>query len=119
MLGCFTAMHLKRARLFRGNGAEPHAIDRPCVLVLMRRLSPPAPADSHDAHRPMKPAPFEYARPATLDQACDLLIVDGATIIAGGQTLVPMMAMRLARPSLLVDIARIPELAFVRDEGDA
>lgn len=43
---------------------------------------------------------------------------DGARVIAGGQTLVPLMAMRLARPSRLIDIARIPGLAYVRDEGD-
>jgi CO/xanthine dehydrogenase FAD-binding subunit len=68
----------------------------------------------------MKPAPFEYARPADVDEACALLAADdSARIIAGGQTLVPMMAMRLARPTLLVDIARIPGLAFVREEGGA
>jgi len=68
----------------------------------------------------MKAAPFEYSRPAHLDEACALLAADeGARIIAGGQTLVPMMAMRLARPSRLVDIAHIPELSFIRDEGDA
>jgi CO/xanthine dehydrogenase FAD-binding subunit len=67
----------------------------------------------------MKPASFDYARPAHLDEACALLAADGeARIIAGGQTLVPLMAMRLARPKLLVDIARVPELAFVRAEGD-
>jgi CO/xanthine dehydrogenase FAD-binding subunit len=67
----------------------------------------------------MKPAPFEYSRPATLDQACALLAGDdGARIIAGGQTLVPMMAMRLARPTCIIDIGRIAELAYVRDEGD-
>jgi len=44
---------------------------------------------------------------------------DDVRIIAGGQTLVPLMAMRLARPKRLIDIARIPELAFVRREGDA
>ncbi len=67
----------------------------------------------------MKAAPFEYARPATLDEACALLAADdGARIIAGGQTLVPMMAMRLARPTLLVDIGRIAGLAHIRDEGD-
>ena len=42
---------------------------------------------------------------------------DGARVIAGGQTLVPLMAMRLARPSRLIDIARIPGLAYVRDQG--
>jgi len=66
----------------------------------------------------MKPAPFEYSRPSSVDEACALLAADdGARLIAGGQTLVPLMAMRLARPTRLVDIARIPELAFVRDEG--
>jgi len=68
----------------------------------------------------MKPAAFDYARPANLDQACALLAAsEDARIIAGGQTLVPLMAMRLARPKLLVDIARIAELSFVREEGDA
>ena len=57
----------------------------------------------------MKPAPFEYSRPADIDEACALLAADdGARMIAGGQTLVPLMAMRLARPSRLIDIARIP-----------
>src|ERR1700761_2671625 len=66
----------------------------------------------------MKPAPFEYSRPASLDEACAMLAADdGARVIAGGQTLVPLMAMRLARPSRLIDIARIPGLAYVRDQG--
>jgi CO/xanthine dehydrogenase FAD-binding subunit len=67
----------------------------------------------------MKPAPFEYSRPADIDEACALLAADdGARVIAGGQTLVPLMAMRLARPTRLIDIARIPGLAYVRDEGN-
>jgi CO/xanthine dehydrogenase FAD-binding subunit len=66
----------------------------------------------------MKPVPFAYERPRTIDEACALLKADeGARLIAGGQTLVPLMAMRLARPTRLIDIARIPELSFVRDEG--
>src|SRR3954453_21403342 len=66
----------------------------------------------------MKPAPFEYSRPADIDEACALLAADdGARVIAGGQTLVPLMAMRLARPSRIIAIARIPGLAYVRDEG--
>ena len=44
---------------------------------------------------------------------------DDARLIAGGQTLVPLMAMRIARPRRLIDIARIAELAFVREEPDA
>jgi CO/xanthine dehydrogenase FAD-binding subunit len=68
----------------------------------------------------MKPAPFDYARAANLDEACALLAQgDDVRLIAGGQTLVPLMAMRLARPVKLVDIARIPELAFIRDDGAA
>src|SRR5258708_4706016 len=67
----------------------------------------------------MKPAPFEYARPADLDQACAMLAAgDDAGIMAGGQPLVPLMAMRLARPKRLIDIARISDLAFVRHERE-
>ena len=67
----------------------------------------------------MKAAPFEYSRPATLDEACALLAADeNARVIAGGQTLVPMMAMRLARPTRLIDIASIATLAYVRAEGE-
>jgi len=60
----------------------------------------------------MKAAPFEYARPASLAQACELLAAHGpdAKLIAGGQSLVPMMAMRLARPAWLIDISRLAEL---------
>lgn len=66
----------------------------------------------------MKAAPFEYVRPHSVAEACALLAADAdAVIIAGGQTLVPMMAMRLARPTRLVDIARIPELLGIRDDG--
>ncbi len=66
----------------------------------------------------MKTAPFEYSRPATLDEACALLAADpDSRLIAGGQTLVPMMAMRLARPSRLIDIQRIAELAGIREDG--
>jgi CO/xanthine dehydrogenase FAD-binding subunit len=69
----------------------------------------------------MKPAAFEYSRAANLDEACAMLSAGGddARLIAGGQTLVPLMAMRLARPKRLIDIARIGELDFVRSEGDA
>ncbi len=60
----------------------------------------------------MKAAPFEYARPASLAEACGLLASHGpdAKLIAGGQSLVPMMAMRLARPAWLIDIGRLTEL---------
>jgi carbon-monoxide dehydrogenase medium subunit len=68
----------------------------------------------------MKSAPFEYCRAANVDEACAMLASDeSARVIAGGQTLVPMMAMRLARPTLLIDISRIAELSYVRADGDA
>ncbi len=68
----------------------------------------------------MKAAPFSYSRPADVDEACALLADDeGARVIAGGQTLVPMMAMRLARPTRLVDINRIAALASIREDKGA
>jgi CO/xanthine dehydrogenase FAD-binding subunit len=68
----------------------------------------------------MKPAPFDYVRPETLTGACELLAADDdARLIAGGQTLVPMLAMRLARPAKLIDILRLPELAGIREGKDA
>jgi CO/xanthine dehydrogenase FAD-binding subunit len=68
----------------------------------------------------MKPAPFDYVRPDTLAEACALLAGDeDARLIAGGQTLVPMLAMRLARPARLIDILRLPELAGICEESGA
>jgi CO/xanthine dehydrogenase FAD-binding subunit len=68
----------------------------------------------------MKPAPFDYVRPGSLTEACELLAGDeDARLIAGGQTLVPMLAMRLARPAKLIDILRLPELAGIREEPGA
>lgn len=67
----------------------------------------------------MKPAAFDYIRAETAAHASALLAEDdNARIIAGGQTLVPMLAMRLARPSRLIDVARIAELSYIRDAGN-
>jgi len=56
----------------------------------------------------MKPAPFRYHAPATLGEAVDLLVSDpDAMVIAGGQSLMPVLALRLATPSLLVDLRRV------------
>ena len=64
----------------------------------------------------MKPAPFEYVRPETLDGALEALAEGGAEakVLAGGQSLVPALNMRLLRPSLLVDLNRVPGLGDVR-----
>ncbi|GLZ56062.1 FAD binding domain-containing protein [Actinomycetospora sp. NBRC 106378] len=66
----------------------------------------------------MKPAPFEYATPTTLDEAVALLGTPGARVIAGGQSLLQDLRWRRTSASLLVDIARIEELRGVHDDGD-
>lgn len=63
----------------------------------------------------MKPAPFAYHRPASLDEALDLLgsLGDDAKVLAGGQSLVPLLALRLAAPAHLIDIAGLPGLGTI------
>ena len=65
----------------------------------------------------MKPAPFDYLSPETLGEAVALLERfdnegEDAKIIAGGQSLMPMLAMRIARPSVLIDLRRIAGLDY-------
>jgi len=69
----------------------------------------------------MIPAKFDYVRPSSLDEAVQALAGGGedAKVIAGGQSLLPLLRLRLAYPSLLVDVGGIGELAGVRDVGDA
>lgn len=68
----------------------------------------------------MKPAAFEYVVANSIEQAVAALAHAGgeAKILAGGQSLVPMLNFRLLRPAILVDINRIPELAFIEDAGE-
>ena len=68
----------------------------------------------------MKPSSFEYARPESLSEALDLLSSNGdnASILAGGQSLVPTLNMRLSSPSLIVDINEIKELEGISINGD-
>jgi carbon-monoxide dehydrogenase medium subunit len=67
------------------------------------------------------PAPFAYARADSLDDALALLAEHGddAKVLAGGHSLLPLMKLRLATPSVLVDLAALDELRHVRDLGDA
>lgn len=69
----------------------------------------------------MKPAPFDYEAPASLDAAIALLARhDGAAkVIAGGQSLGPMLNLRLAQPELLVGVRHLPELRAVQETADA
>jgi 2-furoyl-CoA dehydrogenase FAD binding subunit len=66
----------------------------------------------------VKAAPFAYRRPSSFSDAFELLAEPGAKALAGGQSLVPMMAMRLVRPTSLVDLASVPGLAEIREEGE-
>ena len=69
----------------------------------------------------MIPAQFDYVRPESLDEAAAALAErgDDAKVIAGGQSLMPLLRLRLAYPELLVDVGRLEELRGVRDEGDS
>ncbi len=70
----------------------------------------------------MKPPPFDYHAPATVEEACSLLgSLEDAKVLAGGQSLVPLLNFRLARPQHLVDINRIPQVdrIYERDGGVA
>jgi 2-furoyl-CoA dehydrogenase FAD binding subunit len=67
----------------------------------------------------MKPRPFDYARPDTVEEALTLLAEHGdeARILAGGQSLMAMLNLRLADPAVLIDITRIAELGGIRERG--
>jgi CO/xanthine dehydrogenase FAD-binding subunit len=67
----------------------------------------------------LKPPPFEYSDPRSLDEAVAVLAEcgDDGKVLAGGQSLVPLLNFRLARPALLVDVNRVQELAYVRRQG--
>jgi aerobic carbon-monoxide dehydrogenase medium subunit len=69
----------------------------------------------------MIPAAFEYERAESVDHAIELLggLGDDAKLLAGGHSLIPLMKLRLAAPTALVDIGRVSELSYVREDGDA
>jgi carbon-monoxide dehydrogenase medium subunit len=67
------------------------------------------------------PAPFDYVRPASVAEAVQAIGAAGedGKVLAGGQSLIPVLRLRMSYPSTLVDVGRIPELRGVRDDGDA
>ena len=69
----------------------------------------------------MIPAAFEYARPTTVEEALQAVAEGGedVKIMAGGQSLIPVMRLRLAAPETVVDLSKVAELRGVRDDGDA
>ena len=68
----------------------------------------------------MIPAAFEYVRASTAEEAISLIGQHGedAKFLAGGHSLLPLMKLRLASPSVLVDIGRVSDLSYIRDAGD-
>jgi carbon-monoxide dehydrogenase medium subunit len=67
----------------------------------------------------MIPAAFEYRRAGSVDEAIELLGSDeDAKLLAGGHSLIPAMKLRIARPTMLVDIGRLSDLRYVREDGD-
>src|SRR6202012_2604879 len=69
----------------------------------------------------MKPASFDYVRAESIEEALDVLARSGgdARILAGGQSLIPMLNMRLARPQVVVDVMRVAALKQVNEKGGA
>ena len=65
----------------------------------------------------MIPQAFEYVSPATLEEALELAGGDGVKLLAGGMSLVPLIKLRLATPSVVVDLGRINGLRYIREEG--
>ena len=67
----------------------------------------------------MIPARFDYEVAGSVDEAVELLgSREDAKLLAGGHSLLPLMKLRFARPDLLVDIGRLSDLSYVRDDGD-
>ena len=68
----------------------------------------------------MIPASFDYQRAASAEEAVSMLREHGeeAKLLAGGHSLLPLMKLRLATPSVVIDVGRIRELSYVRDGGD-
>jgi aerobic carbon-monoxide dehydrogenase medium subunit len=98
--------------MWRNPALDPRAIVYDRLLAQKKKASP------QQGHA-MIPQSFEYLRPESVREAISLLQQhgDGAKILSGGQSLIPMMKMRLARPEYLIDINRIPELRHIKEEG--
>src|SRR5262249_37612674 len=99
---------LRLGRVHRGRG------DAPLRRVRSRRFQ-------HRRSRRMIPAKFDYVAPASVEEALSALSEHGddAKIMAGGQSLLPVLRMRLNAPEVVIDLGRIDGLRGVRDDGDA
>src|SRR5580658_6344553 len=98
--------------------------DRQCRRPACGQAERPDPGQQpagHGRRRGMIPAKFDYVRPGSVDEAIRALAEGGddAKVIAGGQSLLPLLRLRLAYPELLVDVGGIGELRGVTDAGEA
>ena len=82
--------------------------------------TPLRPNSQQPRRHPVIPAPFDYVRAESAEEAISLVGQHGdeAKFIAGGHSLLPMMKLRLAQPSVLIDIGRLSDLSYIREEGD-
>src|SRR5207253_9550224 len=117
-------IHPRGGECHRGRAAADGDQRRPDALYARTRLAghPGRTRYRHGAERrrAMIPAQFDYTRPGSLDEAVRALADGGedAKVIAGGQSLLPLLRLRLAYPELLVDVGGLDELRGVTDAGD-
>src|SRR5262249_4874001 len=106
--------HRRRARR-QGRGAASDAAAHPRHDGGPRAGATEGPGRCR--RRPMKPKPFDYVRPDTIDEAVAILAEHGddARVLAGGPTLLAMLHLRVAEPAVLIDITRLPELGAIRE----
>ena len=108
--------HLVNGRAGRGTGQVTRVLSHPDDDPVTATARPPGGPESRSE---LKPAPFSFVRPQGLQHALEALAADpGAKVLAGGQSLVPLLNMRLAAPSTLVDINGLPDLDHVRADPD-
>ena len=100
-----------------GGGDPPRARGQPLPLHRVPQHRPGGAGGCEG--RGVIPAAFEYERAGSVEEAVELLgRDDDAKLLAGGHSLIPLLRLRIARPSLLVDIGRLDDLRYVREDGD-
>ncbi len=105
----------------RGHRTRPHRPRRPPRRHRPHDHRPPRRRDDrHGGRSAMIPAAFDYVRASSAEEAISLVGQHGddAKFLAGGHSLLPLMKLRLAQPAVLVDIGRIADLSYIRDDGD-
>ena len=100
--------------------ADALGVEEVILPATPRRIHAMMTATRRTAAQAMKPRPFDYARPETVDEAMALLAEygDDARVLAGGQSLVPMLNLRLIDAGVLIDISRLAALGAIRDLGN-